>query len=50
MWGLHVDYITGAVEHAYTMWQAYMFRAYANNVKCMYISACGHIVDCIEFI
>ena len=25
-------------------------RAYANNVKCMYISVSGHIVDCIEFI
>ena len=24
--------------------------AYANNVKCMYTSAPGHIVDCSEFI
>ena len=24
--------------------------AYVNNVKCMYISVPGHIVNCIEFI
>ena len=24
--------------------------AYVSNVKCMYTSASGHIVDCIEFI
>ena len=23
--------------------------AYASSVECMYISASGHIVDCIEF-
>ena len=27
-----------------------MFRAYANNVKCMYTSVPGHIVDCSESI
>ena len=38
-------------------WDIYMLYdrnicsgAYANNVKCMYTSASGHIVDCREFI
>ena len=32
------------------MWEAYCSGAYSNNVKFMYTSSCGHIIDCIEFI
>ena len=50
MWGLYVDYNRSAVGHIYAMCQAYLFRAYASNVKVMYTTAPGHIVDCIKFI
>ena len=48
--GLHVEYITSALGPICVMWQAYLFREYANNVKCMYNSACGDSVDRSEFI
>ena len=31
--GLHVDYIISTVRHTHMMWQAYLIRAYTNNVK-----------------
>ena len=38
MWGMHVDYITSATGHTYMVWQAYLFKAYANNVNvCMLV-------------
>ena len=40
-----VGYKSRTVEHAYAMWQAYV-----NNLKHIYTSACGDLVDCIEFI
>ena len=50
MWGLYVDYSSSDMGHIHTVWQAYLFRLYANNVKCVYTSIPGHIVDCSEFI
>ena len=41
IWGLHVEYSIGAVGHTYMMFQAYLFRTYVSNVKCMYSSAPG---------
>ena len=49
MFGLHVEYSINVVGHIYEMWQAYLFRAYKNNVECMYSSALGCTVDCSEF-
>ena len=34
----------------YVMWKIYLFKGICSNVKCMYASAFGHIVDCREFI
>ena len=50
MQSLYVDYSSSAVGCTCSMWQADISEAYANNVKCMYTSAPGHIVDCSEFI
>ena len=50
MWGLPVDYSLSALKHTYEMWKAYLFRGYANNVKCMYSRAPGHTVDFSEFL
>ena len=48
MWSLYVDSSSSAVEHMYIMWQTYLFRAYNNNVKCLYTNALGYTVDCGE--
>ena len=50
MWGLHIDYNISAVGHIYVKWQAYLFGAYDDNVKFMYTSASGHIIDCSELV
>ena len=34
--------------HLYVLWQAYYLGTYANNMKYMYPSVSGHIVDCSE--
>ena len=50
MLSLNVYYSSSAVEHIYVIWHAYFFsKMYVNNVKCMYISAPGHIVHSSEF-
>ena len=48
MWGLHVEDIIKAMEHVFVIWQAYLFKAYANNVKCTNTSVCGNIIRCDE--
>ena len=50
MWGLYVGYYSSAVGYVCVLWQTYLFGAYANNVKCMHISAPGNIVSSNEFI
>ena len=45
MLGLYVEYIRYALGQTYAVCQVYLFRAYANNVKYMYTSISGHIVD-----
>ena len=35
MQGLYVGYSSTVVGHTYAAWQASLFGAYANNVKCM---------------
>ena len=36
-WDLYVHGSRSAVEHIFGMWQTYLFRMYASNVKCVYI-------------
>ena len=50
MVGLCVGYDRHAVGQTCAIWQAYLFRAHANNVKCMYTSAPSHTVDSSESI
>ena len=45
-WNIYVDYSSCAVEHIYTVWYAYLFWIYVNNVKCMHTRVYVHIVDC----
>ena len=47
---VYIDYSSSVVGHTYEIWQAYLQRAYASSMKCMYISSCGDIADCSEFI
>ena len=35
VWHFFIDYSNIAVGYAYVMWQAYLFRAYANNMICI---------------
>ena len=44
MWDSYVDYSCSAVGYVHAMWQAYLFRGYGNNVKCIYSSVPGHIL------
>ena len=48
MLGLYVDYSCNALGYICAISQAYLFRAYANNMKCMYMSVSGHIVDAVS--
>ena len=50
MCGLYVDCLRIAVEHLYAVWRHISSGAYGSSVKCMHTSACGHIIDCSEFI
>ena len=50
MLNLYVEYSSNVVGHTCSMWQAYLLRAYVNNVKCMYTRDCGDILYYIEFI
>ena len=50
MWSLYLGYNGATVIYIFVMWEAYLFRAYANNVKCMHTSHPGHIVEFGEFI
>ena len=50
MLGLYVEYDRHAVGQTCVMWQAYLFREYVNNVKCMYTSTPDNIVDYTDFI
>ena len=46
----HADYSGSAVGHSYAVWQAHLIRAFVNNLKCIYTSACVDNVDCIKFV
>ena len=50
MWGLHVDFIIHEGGCALQCERYICLEAYANNVKSKYTSACGDIVDYIDFI
>ena len=43
MCGLYIDYGSSAVQCG----RHICSKVYANNMKCMYMSASGHIIDCI---
>ena len=60
-WVTHFTYICSNVESMWSIvvvqWDIHMqygrhicSGAYVNNLKCMYSSAFGDILDCIEFI
>ena len=49
IWDLHVDYIISAVGCIYGVTVLFV-QGLSNNVKYMYTSPCGHIVDCTDFI
>ena len=49
MWVLYVDYIRTAMGHIMQIDRHICSWSYANNVKCMYNSACGKTFDCSEF-
>ena len=50
MQGLYVGYSSGAVVHTCAMWGHICSGTYVNHVKCMYTSAPGHIIDCVELL
>ena len=50
MWGLYVDYSRSAVGHIMQCGGHICSGANANNVKFMYTSAFGHVIDCSDFI
>ena len=50
MLALYIDHSSSAVKHTCALWQAYLVRAYASNMKCMYTNIPGKIVDCSDFI
>ena len=50
MWGLYVDYSRSAMGYISAMWQKYLFRAHASNVKCIDRSAPGYITDCSQLV
>ena len=45
MWGVHVDYIMSTLGLICVMWQAYLLRAYDNNVKWIFTIEFADIVD-----
>ena len=47
---MYVEYIGSVVGHVCAMCHAYCSGAHARNVKFMYTSAPGHIVECIKLI
>ena len=47
MWGLYIDYISGAVRHICEVWQKYCSGTYISSVKFRYTHALGHITDYI---
>ena len=47
--GLYVDYSCGEVGHICEMLETYCSGIYTNNVKYVYSSVLGHIIDCSEF-
>ena len=50
MWVLYVDYSSSADGTHLQCGMHIYSGAYANNVKCMYITVPAHIVDCNRFI
>ena len=50
IWDLHVEFNSSAVRHTYTCSRHICSETYASNVKWMYTSICGDIVDSSEFI
>ena len=48
MQGPYLEYSSSVVKHVCTIWKAYLFRMYASNVKYMFNSVPGYIVDCSE--
>ena len=47
---MYLDYTIKAEGHICAMWEAYLLRAFANNMKYMLISVPGHIFGYSDFI